>query len=188
MIRIIPENLIPAFVTAANCKPHPIPIAVSLMLEAGLRVSEVTALLWEDLTWNDQAKTAVVLTAHVTKNNRARTIPLSHTLRTRIDSTWHLQNGLTHFDRPHFVAARPGNPFSITSRSLQRTIASLGHEAINMHVTPHTLRHTFATRLLRVSNLRTVQDALGHRSVSTTQIYTHPNLDDLSTAIGNMGQ
>jgi site-specific recombinase XerD len=50
-------------------------------------------------------------------------------------------------------------------------------------LTPHTLRHTFATRLLRVSTTRLVQLALGHKSITTTELYTHPTCEDIELAM-----
>lgn len=186
MVRIIPEDRIEEFVNAAAKKAHPIPIAAALMLEAGLRVSEVCSLTWFDLLWLDRVREAIGLSAKGTKNHRSRFIPVSPRLGECIFATWRLKcsGGPVGAEEPVtqlYVGGR-----AITARSLQRGIARVGREGLNMRLTPHTLRHTFATRLLRVSNLRTVQQALGHKSISTTQIYTHPNLDDLSRAIGRI--
>lgn len=63
----------------------------------------------------------------------------------------------------------------LTPRSIQRIVERYAHEAgITKRITPHTLRHTFATDLLRNgADIRSVQTMLGHSSITTTQIYTH---------------
>lgn len=78
-----------------------------------------------------------------------------------------------------FVNFRGG---PLTTRSVQRIVEKYVREILpdRREVSPHTLRHTFATHMLNAgADLRVVQEMLGHESLSTTQIYTHVSIDRL---------
>ena len=77
-----------------------------------------------------------------------------------------------------FLSGRGGR---LTARSVERLVGAYALRAgITVRVTPHALRHSFATHLLEMgADLRAVQELLGHASLSTTQRYTHLNMDHL---------
>ncbi len=114
------------------------------------------------------------------KGNKDRVVFLSHDaaavitgyLKKRKDAYVPLFLNHRGSAEPH---DKRGETLRLTARSVQRIIATAAKRAgIVERITPHTLRHTFATDLLRNgADLRSVQEMLGHSSIQTTQIYTH---------------
>jgi len=159
---------------------------VLLMLDAGLRVGELVQLHVTDLYQFGQPVDSVDVRAEISKSKRSRIVPLSNRLRECIQSVW---NRIWVLSVPlgiRFAFHTFAPDRHITTRQVQRIVEGASLCSISRKITPHTLRHTFATRLMRTTSTRVVQELLGHRSISTTQIYTHPGRDDLKNAIDAM--
>lgn len=174
--------------TAALCtwdlKIHPLhALAHQLMLRLGLRISEVRSLTWTQLINNDSPTLEICVAAAIAKNGRSRRLPVTKTLAPYILNAWHTWAAPRHIPTSAHVLARSTAGAALTARAIQRPLKEFGYAIAHPKLTPHVLRHTFATRLLTASDTRTVQIALGHRSLATTQIYTHITAHELAAAI-----
>lgn len=183
---VIPTLSLPALRWAIDHQRQPYRLAMALMIDAGLRVGETIKLAWVDVAWLGKPKTILEVPATAAKGHHVRRLPITPWLAEQITTalaTTYTPQSLSPAD--YLLATSPnGGPPSV--RTIERVVAALGRDAIGQRITPHTLRHTFATRLLEVSDLRCVQEALGHRRVNTTQIYTHPSPDRLHAALCKM--
>lgn len=154
-----------------------------LMLDAGLRVGEVVQLRPTDLFYGPCAVQSLHVRPEIAKNKTERIIPLSSRLKAAIEQlcsdVWYGSIGSD--DR--FAFYQKNTWQKLTTRQVERIIRRAALKAIGRPVHPHMLRHTFATRLMRKTNARVVQELLGHAHITTTQIYTHPNEDDKRQAI-----
>jgi integrase/recombinase XerC len=154
------------------------------LYSTGLRVSELVGLELEDL---DMTAEALRVRG---KGKKERVVPLgSHALGAvnryidrmrgegRLTGSW--GEGKTH--RPLFVNKHGGR---LSSRSVRRKLDKyLKQVGMDPSISPHTLRHSFATHLLdNGADLRSVQELLGHQSLSTTQVYTHLTTQRLQNA------
>lgn len=157
-----------------------------LMLDAGLRVGEVLALQIEDLLIQEQPVTSLCVRAEISKGKLERHIKTTDPLRKAIEAAWLFIWAPDR--RMIFTAAfySVKNQESLSYQQVERIIARAGKRACHRHVTPHMLRHTFGTRLMRVTNIRVVQQLLGHKRLSSTQIYTHPDQEDQDKAVDSM--
>ncbi len=183
---IVPEAHYPAFRAETTHLEQPYRYCIALMLEAGLRVGEVVKLAWTDIQTLGVIRPYLTVPPTAAKRHRERMVPWSPWLRQETEMVingWYNPRG---FSPAHYVAARIPNGTPATTRTLQRYCAQLGRKTGLGEITPHMLRHTFATRALRVSDLRVVQELLGHRHISTTQIYTHPDINSLTNALNQL--
>jgi len=154
-----------------------------LMLDAGLRVGEVTQLKISDLWFGDRPVESIIVRAEIAKTKRERAIPSSQRiwLAIRLLRRNYWPSLTLNMDSFAFFANDYALP--LTVRQVERILERGSKKSLGFSVNPHMLRHTFATRLMRVTNARVVQQLLGHSSLTSTQIYTHPNQDDLANAI-----
>jgi len=154
-----------------------------LMLDAGLRVGELVALRLSDLYFSWVPVRTIFIKPHMTKNKVEHSIPVSHRLSQALTSygkTWNL----LHPDRGVFFAFANGSSNRpLTTRGIEKIIGFAAKKALGYRVNPHVLRHTAASRWMRVTNISTVQQLLGHKHLSSTQIYCHPSEEDKRQAI-----
>lgn len=156
---------------------------VLFMLDAGLRVGEVVQLRVSDLFYAGEPVKLLTVRSEIAKRHTEREIPMSPRLQLTVKllkvKVWYLRP----FVRDHFAFYLKDSDEHIGRRQVERIVADAGMAALGRHITPHTLRHTFGTRVLRKSNIRIAQQLLGHKSITSTQIYTHPNSDERKAAI-----
>lgn len=157
-----------------------------LMLEAGLRVGEVCQLEMRDLYFNESPVFNLILRPEIAKNHKERSVPVSTRLREALEQFYTENpdlhgNAINNFAFPTKIGCK-----HITTRQVERILNAASVKALGRPVHPHVLRHTFASKLMRVTDMRTVQELLGHSNITSTQIYTHPNEDDKRNAVDKM--
>ncbi|MBA7610298.1 Tyrosine recombinase XerC [subsurface metagenome] len=157
-----------------------------LMLDAGMRVGEVVQLNIDDLYFLNESRYQLRIREQIAKNHKERIVPLSNRIRKAIESmqvhVW--SGGPEHAGRWAFCSNQWNT--RLTTRQVERIVRKAAMKSLGRPVHPHVLRHTFASRLMRTTNARIVQELLGHEHLTTTQIYTHPNQEDLKKAIGTL--
>jgi site-specific recombinase XerD len=158
-------------------KPERDRLLLALMAYAGLRRSELLGLEWDDVDLSRR-----LLRIRRAKGGRQRTIPIHPALVPLFAECYATRVPLT--EQAVFVGVQ-GKPLNYTQ--LGQTFRHYVHAAgVNerKRVTPHTLRHVFASELLHAgANLRQIQELLGHKHLDSTQRYTRVNAHQLRGAI-----
>lgn len=154
-----------------------------LMLDAGLRVGEVAKLCWSDLWQPGGIVHTLLVRGEITKTHAARYVPLSGRIKEAVQLLFTYWCSDKDFGPERCLPNGLEGVANISPRQIERIIKKASKAAIARAITPHVLRHTFASRLMRTSSIRVVQELLGHKRITSTQIYTHPNSSDLTKAI-----
>ena len=148
---------------------------LELLYATGARVSEIVQLDVDDMAHGDVLRVRG-------KGSKERIVPVGSYARAAVDA--YLTRSRPELSRrgratPRLFLGARGAPLSRQSAWL--VIHSAAERAhLTAHVSPHTLRHSFATHLLQGgADVRVVQELLGHASVATTQIYTYVSVDAL---------
>jgi integrase/recombinase XerC len=143
----------------------------------GLRISELCGLLAQDINWPEQ------IVRVRGKGKKERQVPIGSKALQAIDNYWRALEHPPSAAMPVFLA-RTGNPRPMYPRLVQlRLKRYLQLCGLDPKLTPHKLRHSYATHMLDAgADLRSVQELLGHAHLVTTQVYTHVTTDRLKKA------
>lgn len=143
----------------------------------GLRISEMVGLRVEDIDWTEQ------IVRVRGKGKKERLLPISETALGAIKRYWtHLPELPTETSPVFLSETKKRSPMS--AAMLQRRLKTyLVRAGLDPAITPHKLRHSYATHLLDAgADLRSVQELLGHAHLVTTQVYTHVSTERLKKA------
>ena len=155
------------------------------LYSTGIRRAELIGLAIYDVDFENQT-----LRIERGKGNRTRIVPLTESavsaLRLYVEAARGVFTGNTSHgaSQSHlFVSSRSGGP--LDDADIVRIVQKAAKRAkISKHITPHTLRHTCATHLLKgKADIRQIQKLLGHRRLSSTEVYTRVEISDLREVI-----
>jgi site-specific recombinase XerD len=147
---------------------------LTLLYGTGIRATECATILEEDV---DLANGTVRVLG---KGGRERVLPLNPTVARALGQYREARGKV--MPRTPFFRSRRGS--GLTRNAIyERVCAAARHARISKRVSPHRLRHTFATHLVQHGvQVVTIRDLLGHRSISSTQVYLHTTAEDLRKA------
>ena len=186
--RTLSINELTSFLAAIQARGIAPELAAKTLLLTGLRVAEFLHLRWQDVVGLDyQPRAVLLIRKEWAKGKTERTIPLPPQLQDTY--SYYLERHLD--ERKRYPALHwplwPGDrEVGFKLRHLQDLFRQCGRKSINRVVTPHMFRHTYASNLLALSNTAIVQQALGHKSLTSTQIYLHPTETQIAEAANKL--
>lgn len=140
-------------------------LIIELFYSTGMRLSELSSIKLTDINYDEIRVLG--------KGSKERMVYLNKVVLKYLDD--YLKNDRNEFNPKDSYLILSKNGSRLSNRSIENIISEIINTAsIKKRVTPHTIRHTFATHMLNNGcDLKVVQELLGHESLSTTQIYTH---------------
>ncbi|MBF8268686.1 MAG: recombinase XerC [Gammaproteobacteria bacterium] len=147
---------------------------LELFYSSGLRLSELSSLNVDSIDYNDALVTVTG------KGRKTRKVPVGRYAIQALQNWLRQRPEMATADEPALFVSRRGR--RISNRTVQQRLRDWAiKQGLATHVHPHMLRHSFATHLLESSSdLRAVQELLGHADISTTQVYTHLDFQHLA--------
>lgn len=159
--------------TVKGCRDNAI---VEVLYSTGLRVSELVSLRIDNLFFGEG------FIRVVGKGDKQRLVPIGSVARDKIQLYMELRHPKSASEATLFLNNRGGPLTRIMVFNIIKQAARLA--GIDKSISPHTLRHSYATHLLEGgANIRQVQELLGHESISTTEVYTHLDRQHLRTVV-----
>lgn len=142
-------------------------LILELLYVTGIRVGELVNIKLKDININE--KNIKILG----KGNKERIIMFGSRALDLLNKYMKIRNNFIKYDNDYLILSKTGR--QINTREIRYIIDRISKQAgIDMNISPHTFRHTFATHMLNEgADLRSVQELLGHENLSTTTIYTH---------------
>ncbi len=158
---------------------------IILLLNTGLRVNELASLhVYDVLESTGEVKSTLEVRPETAKRGKARQIPLNAAAK---EAVFYFTGASGKPLTSHLISKRNGEP--LTRRSLQDIVKNSGLRAgITRLIGPHTLRHTFLSKVYTKSkNVKITQQLAGHSDPKLTmRLYTHTTLDEMAEAVEDM--
>ena len=148
---------------------------LELLYATGIRISEAVSLNMSNLNLKEG------FIKVLGKGKKERIIPINNKAIISLKKYFHMRNINPDKADPKLPVFISSSGKRLTDTTIRRMLTKYVKKAAIMHnITPHTIRHSFATHLLSSgADLRTIQEMLGHKSLSTTQKYTHISVGKL---------
>lgn len=183
-IQILSDQEVQALLTHLSSIPIRDNLILRFLLQTGLRAGEVSNLNVDNVWCGGHVHPAVSLPRGTTKGHVGRYVDMPAPLRDLLGPyVQHLFNPDNNLGPQGALFRSVKQERRLGVRDIERMTARVSLIAIGRSIHPHLLRHTYATTLLRYTNIRVIQTLLGHKSIATTQIYTHPSSEDCKNAV-----